>query len=1311
MQEPYLSDYGSGASPTGIQDADEPIPLERQETEQPPVRRSIADMLEGVDLRDPDQRQQAVRRIEKEENTRLQAAREYAERNDIPIRIEHPDGTIQELVDIDEDGRPVYRTTHNLNAAISVNAANLQQPGYDLSGEGVTIGMWDGGTARANHQEFTAGRMQVMDSSAAINHATHVGGTMIAAGIQSQARGMAPAAMIESYDWNNDKSQMLSRAAASADDSDFLFISNHSYGFIAGWSRTGQSNPAYIWYGGSELDPRFGQYNVFARDSDAIAYVAPYYLMFRSAGNDRTENPVMGDSVRLSPSSSTTVAYDPSIHPAGDGVYRDGYNTISFDAVAKNVITIGSVSDAVTAGDRNILAAEVSAFSSWGPTDDGRIKPDLVANGESLYSTLNNSSTSYGTFSGTSMSSPNAAGAAALLIEKYQRLFPGQAMRAATLKGLLIHTADDLGMPGPDYQTGWGLLNVQAAADKIFLHAEDPGRQSITESQLNTGNFIEVYEFIWDGVSPIRVTLAWTDPPGGATTGNDVRAPRLRNNLDLRVVDPDMQDHFPYVMPFVGTWTQESMAQPATTGINNTDNVEQVFIQSPETAGVYRVVVSYQDTLVDEQQDYSLFISGATGEEPEPADLTVFGISPSLAAIGDRVTFNLSGLALATVTDVRLQRPGFDDRPAEDLRMAGNQLRGLFDLAETSAGFWDVAISNEESSVVLDQAFEVVDTLLSQDFNTDFGGWVFSQLRGENQWFVTNADAHSPPDSAFSPAPPTPTTTRLLSPEVQIPVGASGLQLRFWHRFELQPNQDGGRLEVSIDGGPWLGSDSESAGMSIVSNGYNASIRSIGPPQNRSDFAGLRAWSGNSGGFIETVVELEDEVYAGQSVRFGWTIATDGSIASPGWYVDSISLSTEGFLQLEPPFFDSEPTVPDAETVEEEGIQRALIWSASADMTVSASTASEETEIAAYSWSATGPAPVFFSPNESPQATATRVDFEATGDYTVTVTATDTNGLSTLATAFLRVLPAASDIRVSPPSVTLTVWDSQQFGAEMLDQFDEPLPEQPDRFEWAVSGGGTIDENGLFTATEVGDNFSVSAIAEALTPFSADDSESLIQSGLSNSALVSVSPAMAAIELFDLVQLFDGGPKQPLVVTDPPDLAVIMSFDGVPVSPSAVGNYALEVNIDEQNFQGSETAVFSIRSPSDTPAGYNAWKETYFGSDADTNPLAAPDVDADGDGLINLVEFYLGTDPTDPRSRLKVEIIAVDPLDQTLILRIEPVVTEGDFRIEQSAGLFSGEPLRHVLEVGAGQSLIEVELPFHNSAEFFRAVYTLPAPD
>jgi hypothetical protein len=193
-------------------------------------------------------------------------------------------------------------------------------------------------------------------------------------------------------------------------------------------------------------------------------------------------------------------------------------------------------------------------FSNWGPTDDGRIKPDIVANGIHVYSADSNSDDSYETHSGTSMASPGAAGSAALLVQLYHQLFPGKSMRASTLKGLILHTADDLGRPGPDYEFGWGLMNTRAAAELIQKQHDEPAGSVLLEGRLTSNNPMDInpddtYYFYADANEPIRITLCWTDPPGVYTTNYDDTSPRLIHNLDLRVTGPrGSTTYYPYVL-------------------------------------------------------------------------------------------------------------------------------------------------------------------------------------------------------------------------------------------------------------------------------------------------------------------------------------------------------------------------------------------------------------------------------------------------------------------------------------------------------------------------------------------------------------------------------------------------------------------------------------------------------------------------------------------------------------------------------------------------------------------------------------------
>ncbi|MCU0794235.1 MAG: hypothetical protein MUE42_15630 [Opitutaceae bacterium] len=240
---------------------------------------SLADLLEAEqgDLSDPAVRERVVGRLREIEQTRRAAAEREAASRGLPVRVERAGGVVQELVAF-ENGQPVYFTTHNLSAAISSGASALRAAPYNLTGSGVKVGVWDGGSVRASHQEFAAGaRVTVKDGSVSIDHATHVAGTIAAAGIVASARGMATAAGIDSYDWNSDKAEMTARAAAAPGQPDALYLSNHSYGYISGWNYVAGGSPSRVWEwhgngtnaAAAELD--FGRYNVFARDSDALA--------------------------------------------------------------------------------------------------------------------------------------------------------------------------------------------------------------------------------------------------------------------------------------------------------------------------------------------------------------------------------------------------------------------------------------------------------------------------------------------------------------------------------------------------------------------------------------------------------------------------------------------------------------------------------------------------------------------------------------------------------------------------------------------------------------------------------------------------------------------------------------------------------------------------------------------------------------------------------------------------------------------------------------------------------------------------------
>ena len=354
---------------------------------------SIADVLEGVDLTIPAERERVAAEIKQIPTARREAGLARARELGMPESIELADGSVREVAGIDEFGKVVYFTTHNTSAAISTGANLLNAAPYNLTGTGIVVGVWDGGAGRATHQEF-GGRLVVMDGASLNNHATHVAGTIIASGVQANAKGMAPTGNVDSYDWTSDKTEMTSRGAAGPDEAGMIFLSNHSYGYLSGWEYVNGGTPFRLWEwhgtGGnaSAVEMAYGRYNAYSRDTDSVAFAAPYYLIFYSAGNERNNNPSNGQSVALSPGSSTVVSYDSALHPAGDGTYRSGFENIGYDALAKNVVTVGATTDAVSSGVRTPSLANTTSFSSYGPTDDGRIKPDLVAPGNQVVAAM-----------------------------------------------------------------------------------------------------------------------------------------------------------------------------------------------------------------------------------------------------------------------------------------------------------------------------------------------------------------------------------------------------------------------------------------------------------------------------------------------------------------------------------------------------------------------------------------------------------------------------------------------------------------------------------------------------------------------------------------------------------------------------------------------------------------------------------------------------------------------------------------------------------------------------------------------------------
>jgi hypothetical protein len=503
------------------------------------------------------------------------------------------------------DGRVWMRRALNKEAAISVAADLVRNTApYHLSGSNLVIGLWDEGPVLASHYELT-GRVTNIDGGAAVQHATAAAGIIAASGIDTQALGMAPGVHLDCYDWNSDVAEVTTRAMESGGETGKLQLSNHSYDYSTGWDFP-------YWYGihGMSEDSGFGIYDSTARDLDLVAYNAPYYLHVKAGGNDRGDiAPFFNNQTYyyFVDGERRTGKYSTVTGPFADGYADGGYDTMPHEQNAKNILVVGAVTEAVASGTvRDVASAQMSSFSSWGPTDDGRIKPDVVANGTGIYTTDSLAENTYVTVDGTSYSAPGASGVAALLVDYHGRLFPQKWMRASTLKGLIIHTADDLGRPGPDYQFGWGLVDAQAAAEQLRQHALDRTRFAVLEDFIDGVSTSRAFYFVRDDTNDVRVTLCWTDPPGPlqSSTNLDEITPRLVHDLDMELVGPDGVTNRPWVL---------SLAQPtnnATTGDNDLDNVEQILVAVPPGQGLYRLQIGLEGSFATNRQDFSVLVSG-----------------------------------------------------------------------------------------------------------------------------------------------------------------------------------------------------------------------------------------------------------------------------------------------------------------------------------------------------------------------------------------------------------------------------------------------------------------------------------------------------------------------------------------------------------------------------------------------------------------------------------------------------------------------------------------------------------------------------
>ncbi|AXG69098.1 PII-type proteinase [Kordia sp. SMS9] len=550
-----------------------------------------------------------------------QRAIQLAQQNGWEIRTTLPDGTLVELQRVTADGQPVYYRTFNVDAARSTRTDHLNAGGslgLNLMGQNMTAYVWDGGVARASHQEYDGAggtnRFSTGDSGSLNYHSAHVTGTIMASGVVANAKGMAPHASAVGYDWNSDLGEATSAASSG------MLVSNHSYGF------RGDLVPDYY----------FGAYITESRDWDEIMFNAPNYLMVVAAGNDGNQN-----------------GYNAS--PLGG---NSSYDKLTGHSTSKNNLVVANAQDANIDASGNLISVAINSSSSEGPTDDYRIKPDITGNGTGVYSTYQNSDTAYNSITGTSMASPNVAGSVLLLQQHYNNT-NGSFARAATIKGLALHTADDAGASGPDAVFGWGLMNTKRAAEAI---SNDGNEAKIEQLTLTSGQTYSI-TVDSDGTNPLLASISWTDRAGTATTATNSSTAVLVNDLDIRVTKGGTT-YNPWRLTGVTT---------NGTGDNTVDPYERVDVSG--ASGTYTITVTHKGSLVGGSQDFSLIVTGLSGTPVVCNATTPTGVSASgITTSGADIDWNT---VTAATYDVRYRQSGTSTWTTNAVATNSTTLTGL----------------------------------------------------------------------------------------------------------------------------------------------------------------------------------------------------------------------------------------------------------------------------------------------------------------------------------------------------------------------------------------------------------------------------------------------------------------------------------------------------------------------------------------------------------------------------------------------------------------------------------------------------------
>ncbi|MFQ5447599.1 MAG: M36 family metallopeptidase, partial [Saprospiraceae bacterium] len=250
--------------------------------------------------------------------------------------------------------------------------------------------------------------------------------------------------------------------------------------------------------------------------------------------------------------------------------------------------------------------------------------------------------------------------------------------------------------------------------------------------------------------------------------------------------------------------------------------------------------------------------------------------SVSMAAPGDNIQYTLTvdNLSTGSVSSILIT----DDVPANTTYVAGSASNGGSESGGT-VSFPSFTLASGQNavrtfSVQVDAGTPTSNYTFSDGMESGSGNWTATNTNtASTNWVINGANPHGGSNAWFAGDVAVPNEQYLYTAN-EVLLNATS-QLTFWHNYDTETNWDGGRVHISTDNGTtWT-----DLGPDMTANGYNGEV----------DNSGIQAFSGNSGGYLQTTVDLSS--YAGNFAIFRFWLHSDISVGGVGWYIDDVAIT------------------------------------------------------------------------------------------------------------------------------------------------------------------------------------------------------------------------------------------------------------------------------------------------------------------------------------------------------------------------------------------------------------------------------------